>query len=98
MNSIEGTVSHGQIVLDAPVDWPEGCRVRIEPLATEGLNGGAGEEPESPEAIAEWLRWYDSLEPLEFTPEEEADLAAWRQRVKEYTIANMHKRVGDLFE
>jgi hypothetical protein len=32
-----------------------------------------------PEAIAEWLAWYDSLEPLEFTPQEEADTAAWHR-------------------
>jgi len=38
------------------------------------------------------------LEPLEITPEEEADLAEWRQRVKEYTIANMHKGIEGLSE
>jgi hypothetical protein len=52
---------------------------------------------DSPEAIEDWLRWYDSLEPLEFTPQEEADLAAWRQKVKEYDIAKTHKRIERLF-
>jgi hypothetical protein len=52
----------------------------------------------SPEAVADWLAWYDSLEPLEFTSEERTDLAAWRQKVKEYTIANMHKGIEGLAE
>jgi hypothetical protein len=52
----------------------------------------------TPEAIAAWLKWYDSNEPLLFTPEEETELAAWRQRVTEYTIANSEKRVTRLFE
>ena len=47
-----------------------------------------------PEAIADWLAWYDSLEPLVFTPEEEMDLRDWRRRVKEYTIAHMNEGIG----
>lgn len=52
----------------------------------------------TPEAIGDWRRWYDSLEPLETTPQEEADWAAWRMRVCEYTIANMHKEVEGAVE
>ncbi len=32
------------------------------------------------------------------TPAEEADLAAWRQKSKECTIANMHRRIEGLFQ
>jgi hypothetical protein len=53
--------------------------------------------PETPEARAEWLRWYDSLEPLEFTPEEQEEIAAWRRQIKQYTISKMHKGIEDLF-
>jgi hypothetical protein len=52
----------------------------------------------TPEAIASWLKWYDSLEPFIFTPEEETELAEWRQKVKEYTIARSQKSVTELFE
>jgi hypothetical protein len=64
----------------------------IEPEIVGGSSVGASEQDwsNSPEAIADWLAWYDSLEPLEFTAEERADLAGWRQKVKEYTIVNMH--------
>lgn len=59
---------------------------------------GADQEEDwsnTPEAIADWLAWYDSLEPLVFTPEEEADLQDSRRRVKEYTIAHMNEGIGD---
>src|SRR5207245_1986199 len=45
----------------------------------------------SPEAIADWLKWYDSLEPLTLTPEEEADAEAWMRKVNDYAIAKMNK-------
>jgi len=53
--------------------------------------------PTTPEAIAEWLRWFDAIEPLEMTPEEEAEWQTFRQKIKEYTIAKMEKRIERLF-
>ena len=95
MDTIRATWKNGQIVPDGRVDWPEGCRLLIEldPAETTQIGVGEDEWSDSPEAIADWLAWYDSLEPLEITPEEESDLAAWRQRVKEYTITNMHTAI-----
>jgi hypothetical protein len=98
MNAIEATFKNGQIVPDGPTDWPEGCRLRIEPVTTEQVRATAdSDEPETPEQIQEWLRWYHALEPLEFTPQEDADLAAWRQRMKEYDIAKSQQRIEGLF-
>lgn len=98
MKAIKGTYREGQVVLAAPADWPDGTEVIVEPMPREQTLGIREEDwPDTPEAIAEWLKWYDSLEPLEFTPEEEAEIAAWRQKNKEYTIANMHKGIDELF-
>jgi len=97
MKAIIATWRNGQIVPDQAGDWPEGCRLRIEPLEQGALGIREEDWSNSPEAIGDWLKWYDSLEPLEFTREEEMDLAAWRQEVKAYTMANMDKRVEDLF-
>src|SRR5437899_7984732 len=99
MEAIRATWKNGQIVLDGPVEWPEGSRLLIEPDQSQDEPIGMREEDwsDSPEAIADWLKWYDSLEPQVITPEEEADLAEWRQKVKEYTIANMHKGVEGVF-
>ncbi len=81
MCAIEGTWKHGQIVLDRTAEWPEGCRLIVEPVRSEQTFGLREEDwVDSPEAIAEWLRWYDSLELLEFTPQEEADWRTWRHK------------------
>jgi hypothetical protein len=100
MDVVRAIWKDGQVLLDGAVDWPDGSRLLIEPDSFNGEAIGVREEDWSntPEAIAAWLKWYDSLEPLIFTPDEEADLAAWRKRVKEYTIANMEKNVEGLFE
>ena len=102
MNAIKGTFKNGQIVLDAPADWPEGCRVTVEPVPEEETFGIREEDwPDTPEGIAEWLRWYDSLEPLVMTPEEEAEWQAARKAQKEYEIAHFEewsKRIEDLFK
>jgi hypothetical protein len=94
MNPIEATFTKGQIVPDVPPDWPEGSRLRIEPVESESTNG---DQSETPEQIEEWLRWYRDLEPLEFTAEEEADLARWRQKMKEYELARSQERIAGLF-
>jgi hypothetical protein len=84
MNPINGTFRNGQVVLEGPVDWPEGCPLCIAPKPTGASDSDA---PETPEQIEEWLRWYHALEPLEFTPEEEAALTERRQKKKEHGIA-----------
>jgi hypothetical protein len=69
--------TNGQIVPTQPVDWPEGTALAVEPI--EGQRppaaGPAGDLlGDDPASIARWLAWFDSLEALEFTPEEEAAL------------------------
>ena len=93
---IRATWKDGRVVLDEPAEWAEGARLVIQRDPTQDE---APEDPEAidPEAIEQWLRWYDSLEPLIFTPEEEADLAEWRQKVKQISTERMSEGVEDLF-
>jgi hypothetical protein len=97
MTAINATYKNGQIVLDGLPDWPEGCRVRVEPVATDSGDERNDQQTETPEQIEDWLRWYHALEPLEFTPQEEADLAAWRQKVKDHEMAQSQRRLEELF-
>ncbi len=69
MNPIKGIVRNGNIVLDNPTDLPEGCRVLVEPMAEQDTFDIREEDwQDTPEVIADWLRWYDALEPLLLTP------------------------------
>src|ERR1700758_2625324 len=98
MNAMRGTFKNGQVLLSSPPDWPEGTQLLVEPLPQDATLGIREEDwQDTPEAISQWLRWYEALEPLTFTPEEKADLATWRQKVKEFTIDTMHKSIEGLF-
>ena len=48
----------------------------------------------SPEGIAAWMKWYESLEPLIFTPEEEADTAAWLK--KRHSACQLPANIGKM--
>ncbi len=93
MNAIKGTWKNGQIVLGEPVNWPDGCEVLVE-LVREEESLGIREEDwrDTPEAIAEWLRWYDSLEPLAMTAEEEAEWKAALKQQREYDKSKWEER------
>ncbi len=92
MNVIEGTVRNGYVVLDDPKAWAEGTRVLVQAMPPTNAVGKAEEDcPETPEQIAAWLKWYDSLEPLIMTPEEEAAWKAALQERKEFEKANFEK-------
>lgn len=92
MEAIRATWKNGQIVFDRQVHWPEGCRLVIEPEDTLDQDG-----PMTPDEIARTLAAMEKVQPFEMTEEERADIEAWRQKVKEYTIANMHKGIEELF-
>ena len=98
MTSLTGIWQSGQIVLDGVADWPEGCRVLIEPLSMEGSPGLSEEQwRDTPEAVAEWIQWYESLEPLEITSEEQADAVAWRRQLQAYEHGRVDERLKGLF-
>lgn len=93
MDTIHATWKNGQIILDGPVDWPDGLRLRVDPDRSQSEPPGPGDdEPMTPDEIARTLAAMDRIEPFDLTPDEAADLQAWEQTVKEYTIANMDKR------
>jgi hypothetical protein len=106
MTAIKAIVKGGRLELDVPADWPEGTEVEIHPVGQAGKNADRPTTPEeevgeegwsnTPEAIPDWLRWYDSLEPLTLTPEEEADAEAWLRKAGDYATAKMDKDVEDL--
>lgn len=102
MHAIKGKYRGGQIVLDEKADWPEETEVVVEPVTVEPVIGMREEAWSStPEAIADWLRWYDSLEPLEMTAEEETAWYAALREQKEYEKSKFEenaRRAERLFE
>jgi hypothetical protein len=96
MSTIKATWKNGQIIPDGPVSWPEGCRlvVREEPpghiaFLTEEEQG------DDPAAIQQWIDELRALPPLSITPEQEAELLAWRQRMKEFNIEAVRRQMQE---
>ena len=69
MDIVYGTIQAGRVVLEGPVNWPEGTKVEVAPVKSEKRLGLTDDEwPTTPEEIEAWLRWYDSLSPLSSPP------------------------------
>lgn len=97
-NLIRGVVRNGRIEVETPINLPDGTELLIP--VPEGAGPASVAEPQwdnSPEGIAAWLAWFDSLPTLKITPEEEADTAAWRKKMNEHGIAQMDKGIEELF-
>jgi hypothetical protein len=101
MNAITGTWKNGQIVPDNPVNWPEGCRLVIEPVPTETTLGIREEDwPTTPEGIARHLALMEQIEPVIMTDEERAEWEAARKAQKDFEKANFEKwakQIEELF-
>jgi hypothetical protein len=98
MSIVKGTWEQGQIVLDDPVDWPEGCRVVIEPAMEERTLGLREDDwPTDAPGIAALVARMDQVEPF-LTPAEHSKWQAAREQMREHTIANMNRQIEGIFE
>ena len=95
MTPVQGIFKNGHVVFDAPADWPEGCRVRIEPVASTDDDGGSGDEQhDDPESVARWLAAVDAIPPFEMSPAEEAEWIAARQAQNDFEKSQFDKRAA----
>src|SRR5262245_23155339 len=101
MTIIKAIVHNGQIEVEDRIDLPDGTELLIPiPDRTTALGMREEDWSNSPEAIEAWLRWYDSLEPLDFTPQERAAWEAARRDQKAYELAqweNHSRRIEERF-
>jgi hypothetical protein len=97
MRAIPAVWKNGRIVPQEAVDWPEGTPLVVEPIAEPNAwtpdNDLLGDDPES---IARWLVWYESLEPLNFTPEEEACWHAAQRESRDWEKSQFDERAERL--
>jgi hypothetical protein len=93
MITIKATVRNGRIEVDAPLNLPDGTELTIPiPERTDALGMRDDEWSDTPEAIEAWIRWYDALEPVEFSPGERAAWEAARQEQKDFELSQWEKQ------
>jgi hypothetical protein len=92
MTSIKAIVRNGRVETDAPLGLPDGTEVLIVP-PDEGVTDIWAD---TPEGVRAWMDWLDSLEPLNFTPEEQSALQADRASRRAWELAHFEERAEKL--
>jgi hypothetical protein len=95
MTRANGIYRGGRVELDAPVSWPDGMAVTVQPCSSNDdppgtklpsarlADGTVLEWSDTPEFRNALLAQMDTREPVELTLEEEAAWQADRQRIKD---------------
>jgi hypothetical protein len=94
VNAVKATWTNGQILPAEPVDWPEGSELVVEPVngaASIGLT--ESEWREDGNSIAEWEKWVRSVQPLEYTDEERAELASYREQHRQFNLEAVRRQM-----
>jgi hypothetical protein len=96
MTVIKSVVKNGRIDLAASADWPEGCEVVIEPLprAADKIGLDESEWRDDPAGVADWEAWIKTIEPLEYTPEEEAAFARFHEEMRRHNIETVRHQMA----
>jgi hypothetical protein len=95
MDAIKSIVKNGRIELTTPPDWPEGCEVIIEPVApvSERIGLDEAEWRDDAASLADWDAWLKTIEPLEFTPEEQAAFAKFDEEMRRFNIEAVRQQM-----
>jgi hypothetical protein len=94
MDAIKAMVRNGRIEPDVPLDLPEGTQLLVVPSNAAGEREDGWDN--TPDGIAAWLEWYDSLEPLVFTAQERQAWQQDREARREWELAQSDKREENL--
>lgn len=102
MHSIKARVKGGRVDLPVPRDWRDGTQVIVQPIAIDAAFGiPESDWPETATAAADWVQWYDSLEPLIFKTEERANWDAARrerEQIEKGTFAERAEKLRRAWE
>ena len=77
--------------MPAPDDLPDGTKVMVDVTPVPAGNRLAevdfmteDEQSDDPDAIERWIAELEALPGITMTPEEEAEMLAWRKKEKEF--------------
>jgi hypothetical protein len=94
MSILTGVFKNGSILLDhPPAEWTDGERVTVRALPWNEVVGMTEEEQgNDPESIEQWIAEFNAIPTLEMSKEEEAEITAWRRKVKEHNLEAVRRQ------
>jgi hypothetical protein len=99
MSTIRATIRSGRIVTDKPVLLPDGTEFFIElPFTTANFDPSEirfmteDEQSDDPETIRKWIDELRSIPPVPDTPEQAANRAAWKEKMRDFNLSAMQKQ------
>ncbi len=97
MKTIKAIVKHRRIELTAPEDLPDGTEVivNVTPLSSGKIGIDESEWRDGPAALADWDAWIKTIEPIEFTPEEQAANARFEEEFRRFNIEAVRKQMAE---
>ncbi len=96
MIAIKATFKNGAIVPDGPVPWREGSRLVVHEDALADVEFMTeDEQSDDPESVERWIAELRALPPLVMTPQQEAELMAWREKVKAFNIEAIRRQMTE---
>lgn len=85
----KGIIRNGQVIVDEPINLPDGSEVTITGHGDDKFVGGEDDDrPPTPEEIKAVLAAMEKVEPFELTDEERAAQEADRRARKEWEKAH----------
>jgi hypothetical protein len=96
MNTVKATFLKGQIVPDGPVSWQEGCRLVVRPEVPDEIEFlTEAEQSDDPDELRRWIEELRACPPLPMTADQEAEMVAWRQKVKEFNLEAVRRQMEE---
>ncbi|HEY2251496.1 MAG TPA: hypothetical protein VGH74_10570 [Planctomycetaceae bacterium] len=95
MLSVKARWKSGQIILDQPVDWPDGCELLVELVALPSEKIGIDEADwtDGGDSLADWDAWIATVEPLEYTADEDAAFARFKEEMRRFNIEAVRRQM-----
>jgi hypothetical protein len=95
MFAVRTTVQNGRIEVSAPDAIQDGTEVLVEltPISSAKIGLEESEWCDDSAAMADWDAWIQTIEPLDFTPDERADFARFKEEVKRYSIEAVRRQM-----
>jgi hypothetical protein len=95
MDALKATVRSGQLELKAPIDWPDGTEVLIEPwiAPSEKISLDESEWSDDAASLADWEAWIKTIEPLEFSPKETRSMAEFNVQMRRLNIEAVRRQM-----